>query len=82
MHLIAKGMTYKSSTARLNLGGGKTAINWTGPVTEELAESFAEFINAFNKEKTIYVTAGDIGTGLRECAMIAKHTKHIQGVVP
>ena len=77
---LSKGMTYKSSAAGLNLGGGKTTINWTGPVTEELAESFAEFINKFNEQKAIYVTAGDVGTGLRECEMIAKYTPHIQGV--
>ena len=77
---LSKGMTYKSSVAGLNLGGGKTAINWTGPVTDKLAKSFAEFINEFNKDKIIYVTAGDIGTGLKECAMIAKYTRHIQGV--
>ena len=77
---LSKGMTYKSSAAGLNLGGGKTAINWTGPVTEELAASFGEFINEFNKHEEIYVTAGDVGTGLRECEMIAKYTPHIQGV--
>ena len=77
---LSKGMTYKSSAAGLNLGGGKTAINWTGPVTEELAASFGEFINEFNKHEEIYITAGDVGTGLRECEMIAKYTPHIQGV--
>ena len=77
---LSKGMTYKSSAAGLNLGGGKTAINWTGPVTEELAASFGEFINEFNKHEDIYCTAGDVGTGLRECEMIAKYTPHIQGV--
>jgi leucine dehydrogenase len=77
---LSKGMTYKSSTAGLNLGGGKTAINWTGLVTEELAASFGEFINEFNKHEEIYVTAGDVGTGIRECEMIAKYTPHIQGV--
>lgn len=77
---LSKGMTYKSSAAGLDLGGGKTAINWSGPVTEELAESFGEFINKFNEQEEIYVTAGDIGTGIRECEMIAKYTAHIQGV--
>ena len=77
---LSKGMTYKSSVAGINLGGGKTAINWTGTVTEELAASFGEFINKFNAGNEIYITAGDIGTGVRECEMIAKHTSHIQGV--
>tara|TARA_B100000900_G_scaffold128882_1_gene108950 strand:+ start:3509 stop:4537 length:1029 start_codon:yes stop_codon:yes gene_type:complete len=77
---LSKGMTYKNSAAGLDLGGGKTAINFAGPVTEELAKSFAEFINKFNEEEVIYRTAGDIGTGLRECGMIAKYTDHIQGV--
>jgi leucine dehydrogenase len=77
---LSKGMTYKSSAAGLDLGGGKTAINWTGPVTEELAASFGEFINEFNNNQKIYITAGDVGTGLRECEMIAKYTPHIQGV--
>lgn len=77
---LSKGMTYKSSAAGLNLGGGKTAINWSGPVTEELAASFGEFINKFNEQEEIYVTAGDVGTGIRECEMIAKYTSHIQGV--
>lgn len=77
---LSKGMTYKSSAAGLDLGGGKTAINWTGPVTEELAASFGEFINKFNEEREVYVTAGDIGTGLKECEMIAKYTPYIKGV--
>lgn len=77
---LSKGMTYKSSAAGINLGGGKTAINWTGPVTEELAASFGEFINKFNEGNEIYITAGDVGTGVRECEMIAKYTPHIQGV--
>lgn len=78
---LSKGMTYKNSTAGLNLGGGKTAINAHGPFNEEVAKSFGEFINEFNKDDNIYVTAGDIGTGLKECEMIAKYTPHIQGVV-
>ena len=77
---LSKGMTYKSSTAGLDLGGGKTTINWSGPITEELAESFGEFINKFNEDENIYTTAGDVGTGLKECEMIAKYTNHIQGV--
>lgn len=77
---LSKGMTYKSSVAGLNLGGGKTAINWAGPVTEEIASSFAEFINKFNEERELYVTAGDIGTGLKECELIAKYTPYIKGV--
>ena len=77
---LSKGMSYKNAMAGLSLGGGKTAINAYGPFTEELAESFAEFINEFNKDEQIYVTAGDVGTGITECEMIAKYTPHIQGV--
>jgi leucine dehydrogenase len=76
---LSKGMTYKSSAAGLDLGGGKTTINWSGPLTEEIASSFGEFINKFNEEENIYMTAGDIGTGLAECEMISKYTSHIQG---
>jgi leucine dehydrogenase len=79
---LSKGMTYKNSLAGLNLGGGKTTINTHGkPVTEELLASFGEFMDYVNKDRVVYITAGDVGSGPEVTEVIAKYTDFIQGAV-
>jgi len=77
---LSKGMTYKNSLAGLNLGGGKSVINIKGQEkTPELLHSFGEMLNEINRDKQIYITAGDVGSGPRELGLIAERTVHIQG---
>ena len=75
---LAKGMTYKSALAGLDLGGGKATIN--APVaTKEVLNLFGEFMEYINKDKMVYITAGDVGTGPGEVAYLSSRTGYVNG---
>lgn len=79
---LSKGMTYKNSIAGLALGGGKSVINIKasgGEKPEALIKSFCKLLDYVNADRQIYITAGDIGSGPRELALMAKYTKNVQG---
>lgn len=77
---LSRAMTYKNALAGLPLGGGKSVINIKGQEkTPELLTSFGEFLNVVNKDRKDYITAGDVGSGPRELAIIAAATEFIQG---
>ena len=79
---LAKGMTYKSSLAGLNLGGGKATINSSVDnfhcrhKTTELWKSFAELLNHINGD---YITASDMGTTIDDLKEISKYSNFVQG---
>ena len=75
---LAKGMTYKNSLAGLNLGGGKATIDSKVADATTLSK-FAEVMDYINKDGEVYITAGDVGTGLEEVAHLAKLTKFVNG---
>ena len=77
---LSKGMTYKSALAGLDLGGGKSTINLRdGELTDDMLKSFAEMLNDINSSGHVYSTAGDIGTFNSHLAVLAKHTRFVNG---
>ena len=62
---LSKGMTYKASAAGLNLGGGKAVIIGDPKTqkSEGLFRAFGQFINSLNGK---YITAEDVGTGVKD----------------
>lgn len=78
---LSRGMTYKSSLARLPLGGGKAVIIGDPRTlkTEALMESFGEAVESL---KGAYVTAEDVGTNEHDMIAISSKTKHVTGLLP
>ena len=75
---LSKGMTYKAALAGLPLGGGKATIN--APKADPLTlTKFALVMDYINKDGIQYITAGDIGTGPQEVALLARLTEFVNG---
>ena len=75
---LSKGMTYKAALAGLPLGGGKATIN--APVADkDTLAKFAEVMDYINKDGVQYITAGDVGTGPQEVALLARLTEFVNG---
>jgi len=74
---LSEGMTYKSSIAGLDLGGGKAVI-WTAPEekTEEVLRNFGKEIKLLGGQ---YITAEDVGTTTADMEKIALETKWVTG---
>lgn len=78
---LAKGMTYKSALAGLDLGGGKAVIIGD-PVTdknEALLRVYARFIDSLGGR---YLTAEDVGTTQADMDTIARETRCVTGTSP
>jgi leucine dehydrogenase len=76
---LSRGMSYKSSLAGLNWGGGKAVIiadPKTGK-TPQLLERFGEFVERQNGN---YITAKDVGIGADDLRAIKRKTKHVLGI--
>ncbi len=76
---LAKGMTYKSAAAGLNLGGGKAVIIGD-PATlrsERLFRAFGRIIDSLGGR---YVTAEDVGTTTADMITIAGETQWVTGL--
>ena len=75
---LSKGMTYKNAIAGLKLGGGKSVINLNGkPLTDDILKAFAEAMNYLNRDNIVYYTAGDIGIGPKQSAVMAKYSQYV-----
>lgn len=76
---LSRGMTYKSSVAGLNLGGGKAVIigDSRQHKTEALLRRFGKFINSLSGK---YITAEDVGMGSKDMEYIGMETKHVSGL--
>src|SRR6201996_7859546 len=76
---LSKSMTYKSSIAGLNLGGGKAVIIGDShkDKSEALLRKFGRFIKNLNGE---FITAEDVGTNPRDMEYIRMETEHVTGV--
>src|SRR5436190_20505863 len=76
---LAKGMTYKSAAAGLDLGGGKAVI--TGDPakdkTEALMRAYARFVDTLGRR---YITAEDVGTTQADMDVIRRETANVTGV--
>lgn len=73
---LARGMTYKSAAAGLNLGGGKTVImgDPRKDKHEGLFRAFGKYVENLNGR---YITAEDVGTTCQDMQFIRKETKYV-----
>lgn len=76
---LARGMTYKSAAAGLDLGGGKAVIvgDPRTDKTEGLLRTYARFVDSLGGR---YITAEDVGTTQPDMDMIRRETAHVTGV--
>ncbi len=76
---LSRGMTFKSSLAGLNIGGGKAVIiGDSGQIkTEALLRRFGKFINNLNGK---YWTAEDVNMTTRDMEFIRQETPYVTGV--
>ncbi|MGB3525436.1 MAG: Glu/Leu/Phe/Val dehydrogenase dimerization domain-containing protein [Flavobacteriales bacterium] len=76
---LSRGMTYKSSLAGLDLGGGKAVIigDPRTDKTEAMFRRFGRFVDSLNGR---YITAEDVGMSLTEMVNIRKETRNVVGL--
>jgi leucine dehydrogenase len=76
---LAKGMTYKSAAAGLDLGGGKAVIlgDPATAKTEALMRIYARFVDTLGGR---YITAEDVGTTQADMDLIRRETTFVTGV--
>ena len=76
---LARGMTYKSAAAGLDLGGGKAVIigDPARHRTEALLRAYARFVDSLGGR---YITAEDVGTTQADMDLIRRETRHVTGV--
>src|SRR5256885_9839123 len=78
---LARGMTYKSAAAGLDLGGGQAVIIGDPKriKTEELLRAYGRFIETLGGR---YITAEDIGTAREDMDMVHRETRYVTGISP
>jgi glutamate dehydrogenase/leucine dehydrogenase len=76
---LARGMTYKSAAAGLDLGGGKAVIigNPSRRKTEALLRTYGRFVDSLGGR---YITAEDVGTTQADMDLILRETRNVTGV--
>ncbi len=76
---LARGMTYKSAAAGLNLGGGKAVIigNSKADKNEMLFRSYGRFIQGVGGR---YITAEDVGTSVQDMEWVRMETDFVVGI--
>jgi leucine dehydrogenase len=76
---LSRGMTYKSSVAGLNLGGGKAVIIGDPKKikTEALLRRFGKFVNSLGGK---YITAEDVAMSSRDMEIIKMETDYVSGL--
>lgn len=70
---LSQGMTYKSSLAGLDFGGGKCVVVAERP-TRDVLLKVGEAVNYFGGD---YITAEDVGTTLSDTAVIGEITPYV-----
>lgn len=76
---LARGMSYKSAVAGLNLGGGKSVIVGDNKRTDREAvfRAHGRFIESL---KGRYITAEDVGTSPADMEYVRMETGHVAGL--
>lgn len=76
---LSRAMSFKSSMAGLNLGGGKSVVILDRPEqkTPELLKAFAERIAML---KGTYIGAGDVGSDTHDLHTMRQYCPHITGL--
>lgn len=76
---LARGMTYKSAAAGLNLGGGKTVL--IGDAAQVKSEAYfralGRYVQSLNGR---YITAEDVNTSTKDMGYVAMETDHVVGL--
>jgi len=76
---LARGMTYKSAAAGLDLGGGKAVV--IGDPARDRSEArlraYARFVDSLGGR---YITAEDVGTTQADMDLIRRETRFVTGV--
>lgn len=76
---LSRGMTYKSSLAGINLGGGKSVIIGNSH-TDKTPELFEAFGRAVDQLGGTYIAAEDVGTTVKDLEIARRSTRHIAGI--
>ncbi|MEB3285952.1 MAG: Glu/Leu/Phe/Val dehydrogenase dimerization domain-containing protein [Vampirovibrionales bacterium] len=76
---LSRAMSYKSSMAGLNLGGGKSVVILDKPEdkTPELLKAFAERLNLLGGS---YIGAGDVGSNTHDLRIMRQYSPHVNGL--
>ena len=76
---LARGMTYKSAAAGLNLGGGKSVIIGDPKMKrrELLFRAHGRFVESL---KGRYITAEDVGTSVEDMDYVHMETEYVTGL--
>jgi len=76
---LSRGMTYKSSVAGINLGGGKAVIIGDPKKikNEALLRRFGKFVNSLGGK---YITAEDVAMTSRDMELIKMETDYVSGL--
>lgn len=76
---LSEGMTYKSSIAGLDLGGGKSCIVADPAMEEGRCALFRKFGECLNHLHGRYITAEDMGTGVSDVMCMREVTNFAAG---
>ena len=76
---LARGMTYKSAAAGLNLGGGKTVLIGDAQTckSEAYFRALGRYVQSLNGR---YITAEDVNTNTKDMEFIHMETDHVVGL--
>tara|TARA_R110000868_G_scaffold190862_1_gene434862 strand:+ start:161396 stop:162427 length:1032 start_codon:yes stop_codon:yes gene_type:complete len=75
---LSRGMTYKSSLAGINFGGGKSVIIANpGQKSPELLKAFGQFVDTY---AGTYNCAEDVNTSVQDMEIIHEVTNHVMGL--
>src|SRR5438067_11401230 len=76
---LARGMTYKSAVAGLNLGGGKSVIIGNNKTTdrEMIFRAHGRFVESLSGR---YITAEDVGTSTADMDFVHMETDYVTGL--
>lgn len=76
---LSEGMTYKSSLAGLDLGGGKSVLVADPKMTAGRREMFLKFAECLNNLNGRYITAEDMGTSVADVMIMREISKFAAG---
>src|SRR6202011_6214959 len=78
LRALARGITYKSAAAGLDLGGGKAVIigDPARDKSEALLRTYGRFVDSLGGR---YITAEDVGTTQADMDMIFRETRNVTG---
>ena len=76
---LARGMTYKSAAAGLNLGGGKTVLIGDAATlkSEAYFRAFGRYVQSLGGR---YITAEDVNTSTKDMSYVAMETDFVAGL--